>query len=117
MRFLILNLKLKFTNIQINYNAFFNMCLFVCLHFDISFVLGFNKFLNFDLKIKFFSVIQRSQFCPPEYDLAFLTIFQLSVKIAGRFCTEGTEYRYLYIIYIYIFFGLPLHSIKHAYRT
>ena len=46
------------------------MCLFMCLHFDISSVLEFNEFLNFDFKIKCFSVIQRSQFCPPEYALA-----------------------------------------------
>ena len=33
---------------------FFNMCLFMCLNFDISSVLEFNKFLNFDFKIKCF---------------------------------------------------------------
>ena len=59
------------------------MCLFMCLHFDISSVLEFNKFLNFDFKIKCFFVIQRSQFCPPEYAIALLKIFQLIIKFAG----------------------------------
>ena len=85
VHFLRLNLKLKFTKIQINYNDFFNMCLFMCLHFDISSVLEFNKFLNLVFKIKCFSVIQRSQFSPPEYALALLKIFQLVIKYMQEF--------------------------------
>ena len=56
------------------------MCLFMCLHFDISSVLEFNKFINFDFKIKCFSAIQRSQFYPPEYALALLKIFKLIIN-------------------------------------
>ena len=40
---------------QINFSDFFNMCLFMCLHFDISSVLEFNKLLNFD----FITISQR----------------------------------------------------------
>ena len=66
------------------------MCLFMCLHFDISSVLEFNKFLSFDFKIKCFSVIQRLQFCLPEYALALLKIFQLIIKSAGLFFNSQT---------------------------
>ena len=66
------------------------MCLFMCLHFDISSVLEFNKFLNLVFKIKCFSVIQRSQFSPPEYMLLLFLNFFYSYKIyAGVFCYTG----------------------------
>ena len=43
--------------------------LLMCLNFDINFVLQFNKLFNIDFKITCFSVMQRSKFCQPEYDL------------------------------------------------